>query len=215
MGQNKWQFHPLGTYGLTKNIYLEQCNNSFYDKKKAIVHQILLSKLWFTKLPWTHDFNTSYEGKQISDTRNIQKWQFCTQRRPKNSIITQNFGSIMNMRWPIKKTVIKKLAMFPEKHIVGVSFLWKIQAFSSISRVMMVNLTPKEAQRILSSHKIAEKYNEQEVFYKKAVNKNFAIFTEKHLYCCLFFNKNKGLQLCNFIKKRLHKGVFLWILRNF
>ena len=71
------------------------------------------------------------------------------------------------------------------------------------------NFTPKEAQRILSSHKIAEKYNEQEVFYKKAVNKNFAMFTEKHLYCCLFFNKNKGLQLCNFIKKRLHKGVFL------
>ena len=67
-------------------------------KKKAIVHEILLSKLWFTKQPWTHDFNTSYEGKQISDTRNIQKCQFCTQRRPKNSIITQNFGSIMNMR---------------------------------------------------------------------------------------------------------------------
>ena len=42
-------------------------------KKKAIVHEILLSKLWFTKQPWTHDFNTSYEGKQISDTRNIQK----------------------------------------------------------------------------------------------------------------------------------------------
>ena len=37
-----------------------------------------------------------------------------------------------------KKTVIKKLVMFPEKHIVGVSFLRKIQAFSSISRVMMV-----------------------------------------------------------------------------
>ena len=37
-----------------------------------------------------------------------------------------------------KKTVIKKLAMFPEKHIVRVSFLIKMQAFSSISRVMMV-----------------------------------------------------------------------------
>ena len=46
-----------------------------------------------------------------------------------------------------------------------------------------VNFAPKDVQRILSSHKISEKYNEQEVLYKKAVL--------------------KGLHACNFIKKRL------------
>ena len=30
-----------------------------------------------------------------------------------------------------------------------------------------VNFVPKNVQRILSSHKMFEKYNEQEVFYKK------------------------------------------------
>ena len=30
-----------------------------------------------------------------------------------------------------------------------------------------VNFVPKDVQRILSSHKMLEKYNEQEVFYKK------------------------------------------------
>ena len=36
-------------------------------------------------------------------------------------------------------------------------------------------------------------YNEQ-VLYKEAVLKNFAIFTGKHLCWSLFLNKNAGLQ---------------------
>ena len=45
-----------------------------------------------------------------------------------------------------------------------------------------VNFVPKDVQRILSSHKIPQKYNEQwGVLYKKQANlKNFAIFTGKH-----------------------------------
>ena len=39
-------------------------------------------------------------------------------------------------------------------------------------------------------------------FIKKAVLKNFAIFTWKHL-CWSLFNKAVGLQVCKFIKKRL------------
>ena len=45
---------------------------------------------------------------------------------------------------------------------------------------------------IKKNNKISEKYNEQ-VFYKKAVLKNFSIFS---------------LQFCNFIKKRLQHGCF-------
>ena len=78
-----------------------------------------------------------------------------------------------------------------------------------------VNFVPKDVQRILSSHKISEKYNEQKVFHKKAALKNFAIFTGKHLCWNLFFNKNADLQACSFIKKRLQHRSFLQILRNF
>ena len=72
-----------------------------------------------------------------------------------------------------------------------------------------VNFVPKDVQRILSSHKISERYNEQKVFYKKAVLKNFAIFTGKHPRWNLFFNKNAGFLACSFIKKRLeHRWFF-------
>ena len=67
---------------------------------------------------------------------------------------------------------------------------------------------PKDVQRILSSHKILEKCNDLEVFYKKAVLKNLAIFTGKHLCWGLLFNKNAGRQVCikeNFcIKENCH-----------
>ena len=45
-----------------------------------------------------------------------------------------------------------------------------------------VNFVSKDIQRILSSHKISGKYNEQEVFYKKICYKNFAIFTGLQLF---------------------------------
>ena len=54
-----------------------------------------------------------------------------------------------------------------------------------------INFVPKDVQRIPSSDKISEKYNEQKVFFKKIVLNNFAIFTGKYLrwwYLC--FNKN-------------------------
>ena len=54
-----------------------------------------------------------------------------------------------------------------------------------------INFLPKIVQRIPSSDKISEKYNEQEVFFKKIALKNFAIFTGKYLcWWYLFFNKN-------------------------
>ena len=55
--------------------------------------------------------------------------------------------------------------------------------------------------------KISKRYNEQ-VFNKKAVLKNFPIFTEKHLRWSLFLIKNAGLQSRNFIKKRLQHRFF-------
>ena len=76
-----------------------------------------------------------------------------------------------------------------------------------------VNFVPKDVQRILSSHKILENYNEQKV--PKAVLKHFAIFTLKQLCWNLFLNKNAGLQTCSFIKKRLQHKSFLANIENF
>ena len=53
----------------------------------------------------------------------------------------------------------------------------------------------------------SERHNEQ-VFYKKAVFQNFAIFAEKLLYWGLFLNENTGLQSWNFIKKWLQHKWF-------
>ena len=46
-----------------------------------------------------------------------------------------------------------------------------------------------------------------EVFYKKGVPKNFAIFTGKHMCWSLFFNKVAGVA-CNFIKNEIPTHVF-------
>ena len=73
----------------------------------------------------------------------------------------------------------------------------------------------KDVQRILSSLKFSEKCNEQlGVLQQKANLKNFATFTAKNLSWSLFFNTSAGLQVCNFIKKRLQHRYFLTILRN-
>ena len=54
------------------------------------------------------------------------------------------------------------------------------------------------------------------VFHKKAILKNFAIFTGKHL-CSLepLFNKVAEVKPCNFIQNRSQHRFFLWILRTF
>ena len=47
------------------------------------------------------------------------------------------------------------------------------------------------------------------MFHKKATLKHFVIFSQKHLYRGLFFNKVAGHQACNVIKKRLQHKHFL------
>ena len=50
--------------------------------------------------------------------------------------------------------------------------------------------------------------HDEQIFYKKAALKNFAIFTEKHLRWSLFLKKNAGLHFWNFIKKMLQHRCF-------
>ena len=52
------------------------------------------------------------------------------------------------------------------------------------------------------------------MFHKKAVLKNFAIFTGKHLCWNLFFNKNASLQGPSFIKKRLENFLRTPVLKS-
>ena len=71
----------------------------------------------------------------------------------------------------------------------------------------------KHEQRILNWEfafiltKVTFRSSRQEVFCKKGVLKNFAIFTGKRL-CWTLFNKVTGLQACNFIMKRLQHICF-------
>ena len=69
-----------------------------------------------------------------------------------------------------------------------------------------VDFVLKDVQRLLSSHKISERQWTRGVLYKDL--KNFAIFTGKHQCRSLFFNKNAGLQVYNFIKRRLQHRYF-------
>ena len=65
-----------------------------------------------------------------------------------------------------------------------------------------VNFVPKDVKRILSSHKISEKYKEQEVFYrKKKVLKNFRIFTGKHLCWSLLLMKIQAFKPVTLLKE--------------
>ena len=51
-------------------------------------------------------------------------------------------------------------------------------------------------------------YNEQ-VPYKKAILKNFTIFTEKHLCWSLFLNKNQAFNPETLLKGGFNTGFFL------
>ena len=53
------------------------------------------------------------------------------------------------------------------------------------------------------------------MFHKKAVLKNFIIFTGRQLCWDLFFNKNAGLQGPSFIKKRLEHRCFFANIEKF
>ena len=53
------------------------------------------------------------------------------------------------------------------------------------------------------------------MFHKKAVLKNFAIFTGRHLCWNLLLNKNAGLQGPSFIKKRLEHRCFFANIEKF
>ena len=50
---------------------------------------------------------------------------------------------------------------------------------------------------------------------EKAILKNFAIFTGKHLRWTLFFNRVAGLKTCNCIKRDSNKDVFCGYCENF
>ena len=54
-----------------------------------------------------------------------------------------------------------------------------------------------------------------EAFYKKAVLKNFTIFTEKHLRWSLFLIKLQTFRPETLLKRESSTDDFLWILRNF
>ena len=80
-------------------------------------------------------------------------------------------------------------------------------SFCYVSNFTVVKYNSKISIIICRQIKTSGRYNEQ-VFYKKPVLKNFAIFTEKQSYWNLFLNKTASLQPWNFIKKMLRHRFF-------
>ena len=78
-----------------------------------------------------------------------------------------------------------------------------------------VNFVPKDALRILSSHKISGKDNEEEALYKKTAIKNLAIFTGKHVRRVSFLIKMQAFRPATLLKRDSNIRAFLTILRNF
>ena len=76
-------------------------------------------------------------------------------------------------------------------------------------------VVPKDVQRILSSHKISEKFNEQEVFYK-----TLSQYSQQNTCARVYFIKksfkNNFIILESILLKRdSNTVVFLTILPNF
>ena len=73
----------------------------------------------------------------------------------------------------------------------------------------MSSLYPKTSKESYHHIKFRKSIMNKRCSIKKTLLKNFAMFTGKHLCWNLCFNKNAGLQTCNFIKKRLQHRCFL------
>ena len=87
--------------------------------------------------------------------------------------------------------VLKNFSIFTRKHFVLESLFSKVADLKADTRFFNV------------SSKIHQQKQPPEMFYKKAVLKNFAIFTGQHLCCILFFNKVVGFSPATLLKKRL------------
>ena len=78
-----------------------------------------------------------------------------------------------------------------------------------------VNFVSKDVQRILSSHNISEKYNDQEAFYiKKTVLKNFAISWENNCVGVSFLIKMQTFRSGTLLKRESSRGVLLTIFKK-
>ena len=78
-----------------------------------------------------------------------------------------------------------------------------------------VNFVPKDVQRI-TSHKIAEKYNEQEVFYKKKLLSKISQYSQENICVGVsFLIKMQAFRPTTLLKRDSNTGVFLTMLQKF
>ena len=79
-----------------------------------------------------------------------------------------------------------------------------------------VNFIPKDVQRILPSHKISEKYNEQEVFYKNNLFLRIWQHSQENTYVKVsFLIKIQAFMPATLLKRDSNTDVLLTILHNF
>ena len=107
-----------------------------------------------------------------------------------------------------KIVVIQNSAIFVEKQLC-----WLMQAF--------FYRTPKVAASVFLRQQILFfqlnllfKIQSLELFYKKGVLRNFAIFTGKHVCCSLFKIGLQAFRPVALLKRDSNTDAFLWNLQN-
>ena len=78
-----------------------------------------------------------------------------------------------------------------------------------------IYFVPKDVQRMIASHKISEKYNEQKVFHKKNCSYKFRNIHRKTPVLESFLIKMQAFRPATLLKRVSNTGIFLTILRNF
>ena len=87
--------------------------------------------------------------------------------------------------------------------------------FRNLSSLWILPYKYFSSWEILRNYSTIFRSSHRRCFIKKAILKHFVIFTGKHRYRGLFFNKVAGHQACNFIKKRFQNRYYFANIRKF
>ena len=104
---------------------------------------------------------------------------------------------------PVKEIILRNVASFYPANLIKTEFLYSFfsKILSRFYRKPFSGAAEEAATRV--------------VLEKKAVIKNFALFTGKHLRWSLFLFKLQAFRTATLLKGDSNKGLFLWILQNF
>ena len=134
-------------------------------------------------------------------------------------VVEMNFCSISVKLVILLTTYLMKIFSFPGSWVICnkiycpcITILEYTSQSRKFGKFINIRLNKKTLRRSSITY---FKKQPPEVFYKKAVLKNLAMFTtRKQLWCSLFLSKLHTLRPVALLKRGSNTGVFLWILQN-